>query len=410
MVFTTNELTGWKVAGTLFTDETIEAAKPILNKMILVIVIAIIVGLAVAYFIIASITTPLRSVVSAAEKIGQGDFRELMEVKSNDESGQLANSFNIMTNNLRSLIGKIVLNTQQVAASSEQLTANAEETSKATEQIADTIQEVAAGSDRQIVSVEESSSQIRELSSEVGRITHNTETVTVSSEKTSERAKEGEKSINMAIEQMSTINDTFSNLSSSVKTLGERSNEINKIIDVITDISSQTNLLALNAAIEAARAGEHGKGFAVVAEEVRKLAEQSTQSAQQISELIAGIQDETNKTINSMDHASNEVEQGIGIVHSAGQSFSEIQLSINEVGTEIEQIKSAVGKISSVTEQVVHSVTTISEVAEIAAAGTQSVSAATEEQLASMEEISASANALTKMADELQEAIGEFKV
>ncbi|PLT35792.1 chemotaxis protein [Bacillus sp. V5-8f] len=410
MVFATNELTGWKVVGTLYNDEITKAAQPISNKTILVLSISLIVGFVLIFFIIASITKPLRSLVTASEKIGQGDLTEEIQVHVNDELGQLGKSFNKMSKNLRELIDQIGTNTEQVAASAEELTANAEQTSKATEQIALTIQEVAVGTDKQMESVEESSIRIAELAQEVQRISENADSVNVASIDTSEKAAEGERSIKLAVNQMNTINNTFANLSASIKMLGDRSNEINQIIEVITSIASQTNLLALNAAIEAARAGEHGKGFAVVAEEVRKLAEQSSHSSQQIAQLIASIQEETSKTIESMAHATNEVNEGIGIVDLAGDSFSQIQQSINDMGTKIEQISSAVHKITAGTEQVVESVMGISQVAEAAAAGTQNVSAATQEQLASMEEISASANALSNMADELHQAVGRFKV
>jgi methyl-accepting chemotaxis protein len=116
---------------------------------------------------------------------------------------------------------------------------------------------------------------------------------------------------------MRLIHDTVQDLSKVIRGLGERSKEIGEIVAVITKISSQTNLLALNAAIEAARAGEHGRGFAVVADEVRKLAEQSAQSAQQISELITHIQKETLNAVQSMDQATKEVQSGLDVVDSA---------------------------------------------------------------------------------------------
>ncbi|HWO95667.1 MAG TPA: hypothetical protein VNM45_04900 [Bacillus sp. (in: firmicutes)] len=125
---------------------------------------------------------------------------------------------------------------------------------------------------------------------------------------------------------------------------------------------------------------------------------------------MAGIQNETSKTVTSMEHVSNEVEEGIGIVHLAGDSFSQIKQSVSQLDTQIEQISVAVDKISSATEHVINSVIDISKIAEVAAAGTQSVSAETQEQLAAMEEISASSIALTTMAEELQTAIGKFKV
>jgi methyl-accepting chemotaxis protein len=410
LVFQTNKVTGWKIAGTMMSDEVNKEAQPIFYSMILVLFIALAVGAVVVYFIVNSITKPLKSLVNVSEKIGQGDLTEIVEVKSKDELGQLGNSFNQMAANLRQLVEQVGNNAEQVAASAEELSASAEQTGKATEQIAHTIQEVAVGTDKQMNSVEESSRTINELAVGIQQIANNGQNVDASVSHTLKRAEEGAKNIQLAIKQMSAISDTFGNLSDSVKALGERSNEISQIVQVITDISSQTNLLALNAAIEAARAGEHGKGFAVVADEVRKLAEQSSNSAQQIAQLITAIQEETNKTVQSMDYATKEVTEGIGVVNLSGESFEQIQHSVSEVASQIEQVSSSVQQISAATEQVIDSIHLISEVAEVAAAGTQNVSAATEEQLASMEEIAASASSLTNMAEELQNTIGKFKV
>lgn len=357
-----------------------------------------------------NISKPITEIQNAMSEIALGNLRQEFASKRKDEIGQMFNHLNEMSSSLRELVGKISGNSDQVAASAEELSASAEQTGKATEQIAHTVQEVASGTDKQMQSVEESSRTISELAVGVQKIADNAQYVTTSATETSERAEEGAKNIQLAIEQMNAINSTFGELSGTVKSLGERSDEISQIVQVITDISSQTNLLALNAAIEAARAGEHGKGFAVVADEVRKLAEQSSSSAQQIAQLITAIQEETNKTVQSMEHATKEVEQGIDVVNFSGESFKQIQRSVNEVASQIEQVSSAAQQISAATEEVVHSIELISEVAEVAAAGTQNVSAATEEQLASMEEISASASSLTNMAEELQETIGKFKV
>jgi methyl-accepting chemotaxis protein len=209
---------------------------------------------------------------------------------------------------------------------------------------------------------------------------------------------------------MHTINQTVDGLSKVVGELGERSKEINQIIAVITDIASQTNLLALNAAIEAARAGEHGRGFAVVAEEVRKLAEQSAQSAKQIYQLISTIQEETNLTVQSMDAAKGEVLSGIDVVNTAGNSFAQIERSINNVTVQIQEVSSAVQQMAASSEQIVQSMKMITQISESSSAQTMAVSSATEEQLASMEEITSAANSLTKMAEALQSLIEKFKI
>lgn len=341
---------------------------------------------------------------------GEGDLTRELTVRSRDEVGDLANSFNRMLQNLRSLIHQVGLNAEQVAASAEELTASSEQTSKATEQIASTIHEMAEGSKQQVHSVENSSRIARESLIGIQQIAANTQSVTSIAVQTSEMAVDGNRLLHAAESQMTTINQTFTGLSKVIRSLGERSQEIGQISEVITGIAGQTNLLALNAAIEAARAGEHGRGFAVVADEVRKLAEQCSLSAQQISELIATIQRETGAAVESMEKGTQEVADGIQGVNAAGQSFKQIQQSIEEVTTQIQEVSAAAQQMFAGTEQIVHAISVIEEVAKEAASGTENVSAAAEEQMASMEEISSSAATLSNMAEELQLLIGRFKV
>lgn len=209
---------------------------------------------------------------------------------------------------------------------------------------------------------------------------------------------------------MNLINENFTDLSVTVTQLGERSSEIGEISKVISTIADQTNLLALNAAIEAARAGEHGKGFAVVADEVRKLAEQSAQSAQQIAHLIVQTQEDTTKTSKSMELATNEVSKGIIIVNEAGDSFAEIKQSVDHVTEQIKVVSKHVQDISKQLIEVVNSIGVIKDITDHANIETQNISAASEEQLAAMEEIASSSSALSSLAIELQQITGKFKI
>lgn len=410
LVFATNPLTGWKLAGTWYSDEITQVAAPIFNNTLLVIAVALLTGTVIVFFITRSIVTPLHVLADASRKISEGDLRYRADIKSKDEFGELGVSFNLMKENLRDIIRQAGYSAEQVAASSEQLTASAEQTSKAAEQIASTIQEVAAGSEQQVRSIDESAKTINEMSAGAQQIAANAQSASSAAMQASEIALEGNQAIQTAVSQMNSISRTVNGLATAVKGLGERSHQIGQIVEVITNIAAQTNLLALNAAIEAARAGEHGRGFSVVADEVRKLAEQSAESAQQIAEMIASIQVETNSAVQTMETATKEVNDGIQVVTRAGESFTEIQRSVNEVASQIEEVSASSEQMSAGTEQVVNAIQVIAEAAESAAAGTQNVSAATEEQTASMEEITASTSALSKMAEELQAIVGRFKV
>lgn len=396
------------VQGSKSNNELVQSVMTtVLTLSIAAFAFAIVIGLLISRMI----SKPLARIAETAEQIAAGDLSvDDVRVKNRDEIGDLAKSFNQMKENLRALIRQVASSAEQVAASSEELTASSGQTSQATQQIALTIQEVAAGSERQVHSVEETVNAINDMSTGVQQIAGNAQMVSVSASKASELSVEGAEGIQSAIRQMNSINETVTHLAGVVRGLGDRSGEIGQIVEVITNIAEQTNLLALNAAIEAARAGEHGKGFAVVADEVRKLAEQSANSAQQIAALIAGIQEETKKAVFAIDQGTREVTDGIRVVHSAGASFEQIQNSVAEVADQIQEVSAASQQMSAGTQQIVQSVKQIADIAETTAAGTQNVSAAAEEQLASMEEISASAASLSEMAEELHALVGQFKV
>lgn len=390
------------------TANEIESIK---NWVLILGLISVLTGFSIAWYSGRLISKPVIAISAAAERIASGDLTiEKMKVKNRDELGDMAKSFNQMSHNLRELIQQVSTNALQVASASEELTASAEQNTKATEQIAATIQEVASGTENQVRGVEESSAAMDEISIGIQQIAMNVQQVSNSATETSEKAGEGNQAIQIVVQQMNSISDTVDGLAEAISGLGDRSHEIGKIVDVITDIAGQTNLLALNAAIEAARAGEHGRGFAVVADEVRKLAEQSDQSAQRIAQLISIIQEDTQRTVNSMDHATKEVSQGIEVVHSAGDSFEQILCSIQGVTSQIQEVSASIEQMSIGVVQVDQSIKMFASVAEESASGTQSVSAAAEEQLASMEEIASSASSLARMTEDLQLLISKFKV
>lgn len=409
LLYTTNELTNWKITGTIFAKEIDESASSILYHTILILVAAIIISFIVFYFVMKAVIKPIKTLKESAVTISEGNLTESVTVTSNDEIGQLGQAFNDMQKSLRTLIQKIEQNAEEVASSAEELTANANQTSIATEKVAISIQDVATSADSQTNSANKNAESLHELSTAILHIAEISSAVTDLSQHATLQADEGGQAVQNTKNQMQSIHLSVADSNAKIQTLHERSQQITTILDVITSIADQTNLLALNAAIEAARAGEHGKGFAVVADEVRKLAEQSQESAKQIFELIRGIQQETEQSVKIMAKVTEDVQSGLHISDEAITKFQVIMTSMNEITPKMEEVSSASEQMSAGVQEVAAVTEDLAFSAKGNAAASEDVAASTEEQLASMEEINASAQALAHMADELKQLISQFK-
>ncbi|MBU8685098.1 methyl-accepting chemotaxis protein [Bacillus haynesii] len=396
-------------AKTIYQQDSKEAGS-IITLLIIVIAASLVLSISIGLLMTRLITKPIKDIQALFAETEQGDFTVKGTYQSKDELGLLTASFNKMVAGVRSIIETVGETSHQVASSSQELSASADESTKASEYISTTIQELAVGSDQQVESVENSRTVIKGMTEFAGRISSNAEKAAATADQTALMSLEGTKAIDKVSAQMKSINETVVSLSEAFKHLTERSNEIGNITEVITSIAEQTNLLALNAAIEAARAGEQGKGFAVVADEVRKLAEQSAQSAEQITRLITIIQNDTKQTMNSVISATGEVKEGLVVVHEAGGAFQKIENSITEVVTQINDVTNLVKNLTAGTSEIETAISGVKEVAETAAGSTQTVSAATQEQLASMEEIAAASQILAQNAEELQHLIQKFKI
>lgn len=380
---------------------------------VIVILSAILLGILLGVLITKRITKRLNDVAIFMDTVAKGDFtREVSQQNLNDKSefGTVSRAVATMNKNVKDLIRQLANTSEQLAASSEELTASAEQSAQASNQVAGSVTEVAQGAEKQLQLAHNASSVVLQISNAITQVASNTETVSSSAEKTAMTANNGEEAIKQAVSQMQIIEEKTNATATVITELEDKSKQIGQIVDVISSISGQTNLLALNAAIEAARAGEAGRGFAVVAEEVRKLAEQSQDAAKQITQLISEVQAKTDSAVTYMNDGKNEVDKGAKVVTVAGQSFSEIWTMVKDITGQIHEISGAIEEITSGTQNVVNSVQEIDDESRKAAEQTQTISAATEEQSASVEEIASSSRNLAKMAEELQVAIGKFKI
>ncbi|WP_378957174.1 methyl-accepting chemotaxis protein [Pelosinus sp. sgz500959] len=393
----------------LRVKDNVNAAENVQRVLGILDAIIFIVACIASIYLARRISGPLRKVADSAIQIANGNLAvNTIQYNAKDEIGDLLQAFTIMTDNLRSLVIQVAKSSEQVAASSEELTASSEQSAQAAGQVAESVMNVASGAAHQVDAVEQTISVVQEMMVEISQIASKSNLVSEKSGEAARVASSGSEAVLQATNQMQVIQNSVTQSAGVVKNLGERSQQIGQIVDVISGIAGQTNLLALNAAIEAARAGEQGRGFAVVADEVRKLAEQSHEAAQKISGIIRDIQSETTVAVTTMNQGTAEVARGTEVISATGDRFHFIVTMVQELNSEIKEIRGAAEKLSASSDDVTRSVDRVKVVAASSAADTQTISAAAEEQSASMEEIASSSQALSNMASELQVFVAKF--
>lgn len=376
---------------------------PELGMIINTIINLVFTTLIASFFTRRIIIKPIKSLLAATKEIRQGHLDNTLQKKSNDEIGQLTDEFVLMKDSIKAMVDKVNETADMVNSSAEILTANAVETSHVSEQISAAIQSVAVGSEEQTRGMESVADAVAVVNNEIRDIAKNTEAMVISTNETVQGAKEGQAVVDSTVQQMSLIQNSVKESNTTIELLQERSQEIGQFLKVITEIADQTNLLALNAAIEAARAGEAGKGFAVVAEEVRKLAEQSNQSAKQIAVLVNEIQKDTLTSVKTMRRVTDEVKDGINITNNTKEKFNMISSSMENMSAQMENILDAAKNINASIVEVAGSVDQVTSIAKENSQNSMNVSASSQEQLAAIEEITVSTQSLAKIADELVE-------
>jgi len=376
-----------------------------------IIIFATVLGIVISTFISRGISRPVRVVTDGLNEIASGNLTiDLLKVKNKDEIGDMAAAFNKMGTDVANMVRKINLSAAQLAVQSEELSASSEESLASSEMVAKTAENQLMGSEKQQRIIEQSSSSMEELSLGVAEIASNNEEMLQSTEAVSKLVTTGSSVVGEVSVQMSTIHTTIQESSVIMGEMAQHSDEIQKITSLITSIAEQTNLLALNAAIEAARAGEYGKGFAVVAEEVRKLAEQSKTSAKEIGTMVSMIQNASKRAVTSINAGSERVDIGIAATEQSRLVFEEIQSAVGDVATKVETVSAAIEEIQAMADEVSYGAGEIAQLSGEAATSAGDTSAATEEQLAVNEEISTSAQALAKLAEDLQMEMQHFRV
>jgi len=313
---------------------------------------------------------------------GEGDLTRRLDSTDNDELGELALWFNTFVSNIQNMITVLNNSVDSVSTSSHELSKTAEN--------------LTSGSSEQASQTERVATAMAEMSQTIIEVARNAADAASSSQEASDIAGKGKSVVERAVEGMLRIAETVSEAMRTIGELGKSSTQIGSIIQVIDDIADQTNLLALNAAIEAARAGEHGRGFAVVADEVRKLAERTGKATKEITDMIKKIQDDTKKSVASMETGSTEVKEGVSLATEAMGSL-ELIVASSKKG------KDMVHRIAAASEQQ-------SAAAEDVSSNMESILEITRRSSKSTNEIKNTAEELQRLSNDLQAIVGLFKI
>ncbi len=374
---------------------------------------ALVVGLIIGAIFSRAFTANIRRLTAAGDRISQGDLSEDIELKASnfpDETGDLADAMNHFQESLRSLVGDIRSIAFKIASSAQNLSGTSQEMSASAQEVAGTVDQISKGAETQAEMVEESNRLFREVAMSINLVASSAKTVSDSANQTVETARSGSELANASLGSIRQVLTEAEGSGQQMVNFIAQLQKISKFVEVINGIAQKTNLLALNATIEAARAGEYGRGFAVVAEEIRKLADSTTTSADEITGLVESIRDEGQLVQASMAQVIEEMETGREAVDRTSQAFTAITQNAEGTRSKANSIAElAVQQIDSA-ERITRAIDEIDKVVSDNAAATEQVSAATEEQSASMEEMALAAKDLSKTSEAMLQIVKQFKL
>ena len=402
--------TDWRLVLTAPRDELTRDLRALQSRALLVAAIMAVATLAIAFAVGRVQSRSVTDVTAAMERLAEGDLTTRVAVRGRTEVARLAWAYNATSERLRELVGSVRGSARQVTAASEELAELSRQVDDAVRQVASTAQQMAQAADRQSAGATQTADSARQVGQTALRVSQATQDAAQAAQQAAALAQQGRSAVSAITQQMEQIQKAVDDSQKAVHGLGERSQRIGQIVDLITGIAEQTNLLALNAAIEAARAGEQGRGFAVVAEEVRKLAEQSRQAAQEIATLVGQIREDVERAVQSAGSGRSAVATGVQAITASGQTFEAIAEAVDRVAHQIAEVNAAAREMAAASEAAMRAVEEVASITEEHAAGAQEVASSTGEQSAAVQRITESATRLASMAQELLRSVEVFRV
>ena len=361
------------------SSDVADEAFTVIIVSLLIIVIAL---AAIATLLTRSIVVPLAAAVAVAERVATGDLTQDIQLRGRDEPALLLGALSRMQDSLRDTLRKISASSDQLASASEELHTVTEDTSR--------------GLHQQSAEIDQAATAVNQMTAAVEEVANNAVSTADASKGADQTTRDGRDQVNQALSSIQLLVDDVSGTSEEIELLANNANEISRVLDVIGSIAGQTNLLALNAAIEAARAGEAGRGFAVVADEVRALAHRTQQSTAEIEQMIAGIQNGTERAVNAMHNSRGRANGTLEVAQSAGQALEVIAEALASINQRNLVIASASEEQAQVAREVDRNLVNIRDLAMQTSAGANQTSAAAQD--------------LSRLAVDLNGMVAQFKV
>ncbi|MGF7030041.1 methyl-accepting chemotaxis protein [Paenibacillus mucilaginosus] len=410
IVYYKSEKTGWLLVGSMPVDQLVKDAKKIFTMTWVMAVIAMIMAVGIGYFIIRMIGRPLVLLRNLMKEGEQGNLTVRMEVKSEDEIGQLGRSFNEMMEKITVLVRQTNHSAQEVLDTAAELSDVSKKTASSAKEIAVATEEIAGGATSLAMESERGNELTYQISTQMKSVVEANVVMGTSASEVQHSSKQGIEYMSELIGKTNTTETMTRSMVEKVDNLKESTGSIVKILDVLRSMTKQTNILSLNATIEAARAGEAGKGFMVVADEIRKLADQSKQSIDIVGQITAKIQKEIEETVGVLSQAYPIFQEQISSVKEAGSIFQQVD----------EQMGSLIGRLSEVTESIsqlessqlvlTDAMANVSAVAEESSATSEQVASLSSEQLGVSTGLVRLSEKLEQLSNSLKESLTKFQV